>query len=120
MKELILTKNEIQVGKNRIQFPIEIFATYHFGQLMIIIFKGDYPQLEKCYNNAVAVNIEDGVLLWEVEQNFDVDYQNPYEGVHDAGAYLIFFKANSLRVYVNKNDGKILNSFNFIKKNRPY
>ena len=89
-------------------------------EITVIIFQGDYPPLKKDYNNALAVKNSDGTIIWEIERDSEIDFENPYEGVVDNGPFLIFFKAKSHKIAVNRYNGKILRNIDLMTGQRPW
>lgn len=114
-------KSEIIIaGKTLSFFNQEIRKSEELGDITVLIFQGDYPPLEKNYHNALAVNNSNGTVVWEIESDSKLDFQNPYEGVVDNGPYLIFFKAKGHRIAVNRHNGKILRNVDLMTGQRPW
>ena len=112
---------EIEIGGKILKFVNEeIASAYKFGNTVLIVLQGDYPQKEKNYNNVIAVNASNGIIIWEVEEDSERDFKNPYEGAIDAGSYFILFKANSDKVPVNKMNGRILRNMDLMTGQRPW
>ena len=103
-----------------LSFPNEIFSVNEYKDISIVILKADSSLLDKSYNNVIAINNENGTIIWEIEEIPSIDFRNPYEGVYDAGSFFVFFKANSVKVCVNKNNGKIMRNLNLNNKGRPW
>ena len=119
--KIVFNNSTIKIGDKEISFfNKKIGSAYQFNDIVIIIFEGDYPQKNMNYNNVVALDFNSGVLLWEIEMDVNIDFNNPYEGVSDAGAYFIFFKANSGKYAVNKLNGKLIKNIDFMTGNRPW
>jgi outer membrane protein assembly factor BamB len=119
--KLEFKENSLLIGDKEINFYTKkIGSAYKFENIVIIIFEGDYPQKDKNYNNAVALDFKSGILLWEIELDDTIDFNNPYEGVSDAEAYFIFFKANSGKYAVNKLNGKIIRNIDLMTGSRPW
>jgi hypothetical protein len=111
--------NSIVINNKEIIFFKEILQDHIFKDIIIIIFEVDKIKKDVNYNNVIALNLE-GMIIWEVEEDGDYDFINPYEGVTDLESYIVLFKANSQRVAINKLNGKILKNLSPINKSRPY
>ena len=101
-------------------FSKEISSAYSFNDITLVILQGDYPPQNKCYNNVLAIDSSNGKILWEVEKDENIDFNNPYEGASDAGAYFILFKANSDKIPINKLTGQILRNIDLMTGQRPW
>lgn len=115
------SKSEIFIGGRTLNFfGKEIRKSEIIGDITVIVFQGDYPPQEIPYSNALAVRNSDGTIIWEIENNPELDVGNPYEGVVDNGPFLIFFKSKSHRVAVNRHNGKILRNIDLNTGRRPW
>ena len=114
------TEKKIIINGKELTFKNEsIHIAYDFDNIIIVVLKGDYPPLEKNYNNVLAFN-KQGVLVWEVEKNDEDDFKNPYEGSIHNGSYLILFKAKGQRIAINVTNGKIIKNIDLISNSRPW
>ena len=114
-------ESRLRIGDKEINFYTKkIGSAYKFEEIVIIIFVGDYPQKDKNCNNVIALNFNSGILLWEIELEEKLDFNNPYVSVSDAIAYFIFFKANSGKYAINKLNGKIIRNIDLMSGNRSW
>ncbi len=114
-------KYKIDIGGKTLNFHSkEIRKAETLSEITVIIFQGQYPPLDKEYSNALAVNNSDGTIIWEIEQDKEMDLGNPYESVVDNGPYLIFFKAKGHKIAVNRYNGKILRNIDLMTGQRPW
>jgi len=115
------SKSKIVIGGKTLNFHSkEIRAAEIFREITIIIFQGDYPPSKREYNNALAVDNLDGTIIWEIEMDGKLDFENPYEGVVDNGSFLIFFKAKGHKIAVNRYNGKIIRNIDLMTGQRPW
>lgn len=118
---LMDSKSEIFVSGKVINFfGKEIRCAEVCGEITVVVFQADYPPRQIGYNNALAIRNFDGTVLWEVECDPNLDLGNPYEGVVDNGPFLIFVKAKSQSVAVNRHNGKILRNIDLVTGRRPW
>ncbi|HZV71876.1 MAG TPA: hypothetical protein VFG10_20190 [Saprospiraceae bacterium] len=120
MKKIIFTPYEVTISgiEHRLSDK-EIYSVDQFQDITVIIFKV-FPVLLRYYNNAIGIDNTNGKMIWEIEQDVDLDLQNPYEGVLDHGDYLIFFKTRSHKIAINRKTGKIERDIDLMTGSKPW
>ena len=119
MKKIPFSPYEVTISGIEHRFSHQIFSVDQFPDITVILFKV-FPVLKRYYNNAIAIDNTNGKEIWEIELDCDLDFKNPYEGVVDHGDYLIFFKARSHKIAINRKTGKIEREIDLMTGSKPW